>query len=42
MRILHTADWHVGKTLHRRQRLDEVAAVLDEVVEIARDRGRST
>jgi DNA repair protein SbcD/Mre11 len=38
MKILHTADWHVGKTLHRRQRLDEAAAVLDEVVEIARDR----
>jgi DNA repair protein SbcD/Mre11 len=37
VRILHTADWHVGKTLHRRQRLDEAAAVLDEVVEIARD-----
>lgn len=37
MRVLHTADWHVGKTLHRRQRLDEVAAVLNEVVEIARD-----
>ncbi len=25
MKILHTADWHVGKTLHRRQRLDESA-----------------
>lgn len=37
MRILHTADWHVGKTLHRRQRLEEVAAVLAEVVAIARD-----
>ena len=23
MRVLHTGDWHVGKTLHRRQRLDE-------------------
>ena len=31
MKILHTADWHVGKTLHRRQRLEEVAAVLDEL-----------
>ena len=37
MKLLHTADWHVGRTLHRRQRLDECAAVLDEVVEIARD-----
>lgn len=35
MRILHTADWHVGRTLHRRQRLDECQAVLDEVVTIA-------
>jgi DNA repair protein SbcD/Mre11 len=37
MKLLHTADWHVGKTLMRRQRLDEVAAVLAEVVDIARD-----
>jgi len=37
VRILHTADWHVGKTLHRRQRLEEVEAVLEEVVAIARD-----
>ena len=36
MRILHTGDWHVGKTLYRHQRLDEAAAVLDEVVHIAR------
>jgi exonuclease SbcD len=35
MKILHTADWHVGRTIHRRQRLDEAAAVLDEVVAIA-------
>src|SRR3954454_7954687 len=35
MRVLHTADWHVGKTLHRRQRLDEVDQVLDEVVAVA-------
>ena len=37
MRVLHTADWHVGKTLHRRQRLDEVAEVLGELVSIARE-----
>lgn len=35
MRILHTGDWHVGKTLRRRQRLDEIDAALAEVVEIA-------
>jgi exonuclease SbcD len=36
MRILHTADWHVGKTLRRRQRLDEIDRALSEVVAIAR------
>jgi DNA repair protein SbcD/Mre11 len=35
MKILHTADWHVGKTLHRRQRLEESATVLGEVVAAA-------
>ena len=37
MRFLHTADWHVGKTLRGRSRLDEFAAALDEVVQIARE-----
>ncbi len=36
MRILHTGDWHVGRTIHRRQRLDEARAVLEEIVEIAK------
>jgi DNA repair protein SbcD/Mre11 len=36
MRVLHTGDWHVGKTLRRKQRLDEVSEVLDEVVGLAR------
>ncbi len=35
MRILHTADWHVGKTLRGRSRADEHRAVLDEIVDIA-------
>jgi exonuclease SbcD len=35
MKVLHTADWHVGGTLHRHQRLEEAEAVLSEVVEIA-------
>jgi DNA repair protein SbcD/Mre11 len=35
MRILHTADWHIGKSLARRQRLDEAGAALKEVVAIA-------
>lgn len=38
MRILHTADWHVGKTLKGRGRLDEQEAVLREIVGIARAR----
>jgi len=36
VRILHTADWHVGKRLGRIDRLEETRAVLDEVVDIAR------
>lgn len=32
MRFLHTADWHVGKTLKGASRLDEQAAVLKEIV----------
>ncbi|MDE0357140.1 MAG: exonuclease SbcCD subunit D [Gammaproteobacteria bacterium] len=35
MKILHTADWHVGKTLRGRSRADEHRAVLDEIVAIA-------
>ena len=39
MRILHTADWHVGRTIRGRSRAGEHAAVLGEIVEIA-DRER--
>ncbi len=35
MRILHTGDWHVGKTIRGRSRADEFEAVLEEVVSIA-------
>jgi exonuclease SbcD len=28
MRILHTADWHVGRTIRGRSRRDEFEAVL--------------
>jgi exonuclease SbcD len=38
MRILHTSDWHVGKTIRGQSRLDEHHRVLAEVTEIARDR----
>ena len=37
MKILHTADWHVGRMLRGRSRADEHEAVLDEIVGIARD-----
>ncbi|SHJ81284.1 Exodeoxyribonuclease I subunit D [Tessaracoccus bendigoensis DSM 12906] len=35
MKFLHTADWHVGKTLKGRNRLVEQRAVLGEIVDIA-------
>ena len=34
MKILHTSDWHIGKRLMGRERLDEQAEVLDEIVRI--------
>ena len=34
MKILHTSDWHIGKRLMSRERLDEQAEVLDEIVRI--------
>jgi DNA repair protein SbcD/Mre11 len=38
MRLLHTADWHVGKTLKGHSRLDEQEQVLREIVGVARER----
>jgi exonuclease SbcD len=35
MKFLHTADWHIGKTLKGRDRLDEQRAVLAEIADIA-------
>lgn len=35
MKFLHTSDWHVGKTLKGRNRLEEQTAVLREIVDIA-------
>ena len=31
MRLLHTADWHVGRTIRGRSRAAEFEAALDEV-----------
>jgi exonuclease SbcD len=36
VRILHTADWHVGKRLGRIDRSEETEKVLEQVVEVAR------
>ncbi|HEV8065486.1 MAG TPA: exonuclease subunit SbcD, partial [Acidimicrobiales bacterium] len=35
MRLLHTSDWHVGKTLRGLSRLEEQQAVLGEIVAVA-------
>lgn len=34
MRILHTSDWHIGKRIVGRERLEEQRAVLDEIAEL--------
>ena len=36
MKVLHTADWHVGKVLKGRSRADEHATVLKGLVDLAR------
>ncbi len=38
MRILHTADWHLGKRLERFSRLDEQKMVLNEICDIAENK----
>jgi exonuclease SbcD len=38
VRFLHTADWHVGKPLRGRSRMDEYAKALEQVAAIAKDR----
>ncbi|MCP2039405.1 exonuclease subunit SbcD [Chryseobacterium sp. HSC-36S06] len=37
MKILHTADWHLGKRLDRFSRLEEQVLVMNEIVEIANE-----
>ena len=36
MRLLHTSDWHLGRSFHRVGMLDAQAAVLDHLVEVVR------
>ncbi len=38
MRILHTSDWHVGRTIRGRSRADEHRAALGEIAGVAHDR----
>jgi len=35
VKLLHTADWHVGKQLRGRSRLDEHRRVLGEIAQVA-------
>ncbi|MBQ9117678.1 MAG: exonuclease subunit SbcD [Clostridia bacterium] len=37
MRILHTSDWHIGKRLMGRERLQEQVQVLDEIARICEE-----
>ena len=37
MRILHTADWHLGKNLERLSRMDEQEKFLEDFVDIVKD-----
>lgn len=39
MKILHTSDWHIGRTFHTHPTLENLGAVLTALVEIVRDRG---
>ncbi|RXR22724.1 exonuclease subunit SbcD [Oerskovia turbata] len=39
MRILHTSDWHLGRTLHGVDLLDHQAAYLDHLVDVVRSEG---
>ena len=37
MRFIHTADWHLGRTLHGACLIDDQAHALDQVIDLARD-----
>lgn len=38
MKLLHTSDWHVGKEIRGRSRIDEHRAVLEEIATVADER----
>ena len=37
MRLLHTSDWHLGRSFHGASLLDEQAEALDRIVQLARE-----
>ena len=37
LKILHTADWHLGKKLDNFNRIEEQRQVLDEIADIAQE-----
>lgn len=37
MKLLHTADWHLGKTLKGQNLIDDQKFILDQILEIAKD-----
>lgn len=37
MRILHTSDWHLGRSLEGRSRIDEQVEFIEELAGIAED-----
>ncbi|WP_104082867.1 exonuclease SbcCD subunit D [Cryobacterium sp. Y11] len=39
MKILHTSDWHIGRTFHTHSTLEHLGQVLDALIEIVRVRG---
>ena len=39
MKILHTSDWHIGRTFHTHSTLEHLGAVLDALVLVVRERG---
>ena len=37
MKVLHTADWHMGKKLHGYDLLPDQAYILDQILKIAKE-----
>ncbi|MDH6237668.1 exonuclease SbcCD subunit D [Cryobacterium sp. CG_9.6] len=39
MKILHTSDWHIGRTFHTHSTLENLSSVLSALVDVVRERG---